>query len=85
MTTRFDYAALGQMLKNCRERHNLSIGDVEQEFGLSGTFLNDLEAGEIREIAIEPMLLLRQLYGFSFDDLLQFDLGSKMELESMRA
>ena len=63
--------ALGLLLTDARKRKGLSLRAVEQATGISNAYLSQLEGGKIREPSPNMLHRLSQLYGVSYESLLE--------------
>lgn len=63
-------AAAGPRLREMRQQHDFTLGDVAAETGISTSTLSRLESGS-RRATLELLLPLARLYGVSLDELVK--------------
>jgi HTH-type transcriptional regulator, competence development regulator len=62
---------LGQMLKEAREKNNLTLRQVDSSTGVSSAYLSQLENGHVTNPSASILYKLATLYGAQLDDFLR--------------
>jgi transcriptional regulator with XRE-family HTH domain len=70
--------ALGQYLRELRDRRDISLREFAQKLGLSATFVSDIELGK-RHPSDEVLASMSKMLGVSLSDLKEHDTRPPVE------